>query len=198
MDLLFAILGIEKATLEPSRLVSWIVLLCVTLGGTVGLCEENPPSEFQVEAAFLYHFASFVTWPPEAFPGENTPITIGVMGEETFSTELENTIRNKSVNGRELKVLRLDFKASEDARHCHILFIGTSDRKRVNEILDALKGASVLTVGKMERFTQSSGIINFVHEGKKIRFEINDEAAKRAGLKISAKLLSLSRTKGSA
>lgn len=178
------------------RLFRWSLLLLSLLDGSAGFGQDNPPSEYHVEAAFLYHFASFVTWPPQAFDSEHSPITIGILGEDAFSEELENTVRNKTMNGRAFQVVRLEPRAVAQAKQCQIIFIGSSERKRMSEILEALKNTSVLTVSKMEHFTQSGGMINFVLDDKKVRFEINDDAARRAGLKISAKLLNLSRNKG--
>lgn len=78
-----------------------------------------------------------------------------------------------------------------EATNCHIVFISTSERNRLPEILLSLKGTSVLTVGEMNHFAVSGGMINFVRKGNKIRFQINREEATKAGLKISSKLLSL-------
>lgn len=84
-------------------------------------------------------------------------------------------------------------KWGQNLRTCHILFICSSQRKHVPQIIESLKGASVLTVGEMEQFTQQGGIINFTMEENKVRFEINTEAAGAARLRISSKLLSLAK-----
>ncbi len=151
--------------------------------------QDAPLSEYRLKAAFLFNFAKFVEWPPEAFATPNTPIVIGVLGDNPFGTDLEETVRNKVINGRPVVV---KFPQSSDAAtNCHILFISTSERKRLPEIFESLRRASVLTVSETDRFTEMGGMINFIPEGNKIRFQINDEAAKNAKLKISAKLLSL-------
>src|SRR5204863_1594641 len=136
-------------------------------------------------------FAKFVEWPPEAFTTPNAPFIIGIIGEDPFGTDLERTVRGKSVNGRafEIKALR----SVAEANDCHILFISRSERKKVAEILKAAGAASVLTVSEIEHFTQAGGMINFVMEGNKVRFEINDAAAKKAGLRVSSKLLNLAK-----
>jgi len=157
--------------------------------------QEATKSEYEVEAAFLYHFAEFVAWPPEAFAAPDSPILIGVVYGDAFANELEPMIRNKTVQGRPLVVVRLNPKTPAEARRCHILFIGAVEPKRVSELLSAVNGAPVLTVSPMESFTAAGGAINFVIVDKKVRFEINDDAARQAGLKISAKLLNLARRK---
>jgi hypothetical protein len=155
-----------------------------------GRAQESQPTEYQIKAAFLFNFAKFVEWPPTAFAEATSPMVLGILGENPFGDDLERIIRGKTVNNRPL-VVRTDFHSPGEATNCHILFISTSEKQRLPEILKGLRGASVLTVGETDRFTETGGMINFVVEGSKIRFQINDAAAKGAGLKISSKLLSL-------
>ena len=168
------------------RWLSLVLLMAVTSTRT----QESPPSEYRVKAAFLLNFAKFVEWPPEAFTDKASPFIIGVLGQNPFGNDLEQTISGKTVNDRALQI-REKVQTITEATNCHILFISTSEKKRLPEIFDGLRGTRVLTVGEMDGFTKSGGAINFVMEGNKIRFEIREEAAKKAGLKISSKLLSL-------
>jgi hypothetical protein len=153
-----------------------------------GLAQEQP-SEYQIKAAFLFNFAKFVEWPPQAFADANTPIVIGVLGKNVFGNDLEKTIRDKKVNNRGFKFEKLT--SISEATNCHILFISSSE-KDVPKVIEGLHNASVLTVSDTDGFIQAGGMINFLLEDAKIRFEISDEAAKKAGLQISSKLLSLS------
>ena len=154
-----------------------------------GLAQESPPTEPQLKAAFLLNFAKFVEWPPASFAEARSPILLGILGNNPFGDALEETIRGKTINNRPLMVKQ--FRLAAEATNCHILFIGASEKARLPETLAALRGTSVLTVGEMDRFTETGGMINFVRQGNKIRFQINEVAAKSVGLKISSKLLSL-------
>ena len=80
-----------------------------------------------------------------------------------------------------------------ELKSCHILFISSSEKKHVPLILKPLKGASVLTVSETEGFAHEGGIINFLDDGKRVQLEINLDAANRARLEISSKLLSLAK-----
>lgn len=177
-----------------SKFTRIVVLLMALIWG-IGAARSQEASEYQVEAAFLYHFAKFIVWPAEAFPETNSPITIGILGEDPFGDALETTVRNKAIDNHPFRIVHLDMKSLAEAKSCQILFICPSEKRRLAEILQAVKSASVLTVSKMDRFTQAGGMINFFIEDKKVRFEINDEQARRVGLKISAKLLNLGRHK---
>ena len=169
----------------------WCVCLVLLLATHGSRAQETSPSEYQLKAAFLYNFAKFVEWPTNVFALEDSPIVVGVMGQNPFGEDLDNTIRNKTINKHPIEIKATD--SISDAKKCQILFISTSERDRLADILSGLRGASVLTVGEADTqdFIKSGGMINFVLVNNKIRFQINNEAAKSAGLKISSKLLSL-------
>jgi YfiR/HmsC-like len=151
--------------------------------------QAQEPNEYQVKAAFLYNFAKFVDWPAESFADSSAPLIIGVVGTDPFGRALDEAINGKSVSGRQLTVRRL--KWGQNLRGCHVLFISSSERQRLPQIMQSLRGSSVLTVGDVEEFIQQGGIINFILEASKVRFEINSRVADQAGLKISSKLLQL-------
>jgi hypothetical protein len=148
----------------------------------------------QVEAAFLYHFGKYVTWPDRAFAAANEPLVIGVLGDDSVAEGLTRTIsQSKLVQGRPVRIAR-GRTAAELAR-CHILFIGASEQSRLAQHFTALEQlrSTALTVGESEDFLGAGGAIRFVVENQKVRFDINAAAATQAGLSISSKLLSLAR-----
>jgi hypothetical protein len=132
-----------------------------------------------------------VTWPPSAFADAKSPLLIGVFGGNPFGTALERTVENKTLNSRPIKLQQCG--TIEEAKKCHVLFIPDSETKRLQEILTGVANSGVLTVGETPTFIKAGGMINFFREGTKFRFEINDEPAKKAGLKIDSKLLELRR-----
>ncbi|MES1180225.1 MAG: YfiR family protein [Verrucomicrobiota bacterium] len=173
----------------PPLLAAILLLLQIFVPGFKAGAQDTSPTEYQIKAAFLYNFAKFVEWPPQAFAGDQSPIVIGVLGKNVFDDNLEKIIHGKTVNNHPF--LFKEFHAVAEATNCHILFISASEEKRLPKILESLRGASVLTVSETDQFIADGGMIDFVIEDKKIHFQINDEAAKKAGLKISSKLLSL-------
>jgi hypothetical protein len=154
----------------------------------------DPPaaSEYEVKAAFLFHFTQFTDWPESSFEKTGGRLVIGVLGADPLGTDLDRAVRGKTVQGRPLVVQR--FPRAEDVGPCHVLFIGESDRKRLRVILDSLKGKPVLTVGESDQFLAQGGIIAFLREEEHIRFSINLDAADRSALKLSAKLLKVARS----
>ncbi len=159
---------------------------------------QPAPTEARVKSAFLYNFAKFVTWPSNTFSSADEPVVIGILGKDPLGADLAATVANKTLNtpdspkGRPFKIRQLNSK--DDLSQCQILFISVSEENRLPEILKKLGNAPVLTVGnEIKRFAQSGGIINFVKEQDKIRFEINVQAAKRADIKINSTLLNLAK-----
>lgn len=145
--------------------------------------------EYEVKAAFLYNFAKFVEWP--ALPN-GAPFRVCVAGADPFGPTLENALRGRVLDGRWLEVRRP--QRLEDASNCQILFIGSMDRLHLDELLGQIRDRPVLTVGEGHQFSQSGGMIAFRIENQRLRFEINREAADRAHLRLSSKLLSLAAT----
>jgi hypothetical protein len=176
----------------PSRLKIrlGVAALCFLLFASGrGRCQTSAPSEYQIKSAFIFNFAKFVEWPTNALNNDQAPIVIGVLGANPFGENLEKTINGKKVDAHPLVIKEI--RSLSDAANCQILFICTSEKPKLRDILGNIKGASVLTIGEMENFTDNGGMINFVMEGTKIRFKINKEAASAAGLKLSGKLLAL-------
>jgi hypothetical protein len=167
-----------------------MILLFLSLA-PYGSTQMEGLSEYQVKAAFIYNFVKFMEWPAEAFAAGNDPLRICVLGENPFGGELARTVEGKKINGRALTVKQ--FSDSRMAKGCHVLFVSASERGRAPQVLDALRDSSTLTVSETEEFIRMGGMIKFVLEDGKVRFEVNLRASEQARLKISAKLLSLAR-----
>lgn len=176
-----------------TRLGAATVVLLILLNPPDNRAQPAQAAEYDVKTAFIFNFAKFVEWPAVSFAEKTTPMCIGVLGENPFGAGLERFVRDKTINDRPMTTR--ECKTLEEAKKCHILFISSSEKKRLPEILKALQGANVLTIGETDGFTEAGGMVNFVWEEKKIRFQINDVSAKAAGLKISAKLLTLASSK---
>jgi hypothetical protein len=169
----------------------WLAL-ALTVGGLYSAeALSQPVDEYQVKAAFLYNFAKFVEWPPQAFRNASAPLAICILGPNPFGRSLEEAVDGKVVEDRKLVVRQ--FADIRQVNGCHILFVSSPERKSLRAILGDLKESGVLTVGETEGFTAEGGVISLQLEGDRVRFEINLDAAGRQKLRISSKLLSLAR-----
>jgi protein-L-isoaspartate O-methyltransferase len=151
---------------------------------------QSASLEYAVKATFLYKFAAFVDWPADAFASPTSPINLCVALYDPFGSLLDQAAAGQRVGERPIVVRRL---TTIDPRSgCHILYIGAgAGVEAVAEALAVVHGTPVLTVTDSERDPRATGVINFLIENNRVRFEIDDGAAAANGLTISSKLLSL-------
>ena len=150
----------------------------------------DPPgrSEYEIKAAFLYNFLKFVEWPEKNSTNSNSPINLCILGHDPFGNSMNNFIALK-IAGRKVFLQRMTSISS--IRDCHAVFISGSEKGSVRSITDLAIKRHILTIGDTEQFAQQGVIINMFLGNNKVRFEINLDAANRAGLRIDARLLSL-------
>jgi len=171
--------------LYPLSFQLWLILL---LPGYL-YAQSNPDREYKLKAVFLFNFTQFIEWPPASFENGDSPLVIGVLGANPFGSYLEQTVSGEKVNGHPVAVQY--YSNEKEAAQCHILYINITESKKRKEIIEALKGQSVLTVADAPDFTKSGGMIRFFTSTNKIKLQINPEASKEGKLMLSSKLLRL-------
>jgi hypothetical protein len=145
--------------------------------------------EYRVKAAFLFNFAKFIAWPPDAFTGADEPIGICVFGQNPFGSVLEETVQGKVVANRTFVVRQIS--NAQQASTCHIVFLSASEVKHSLVFLEELRGKQVLTVMESDGVNSNGGVISLSLKDGRVRIEIDPAAADRAKLRISSKLLKL-------
>lgn len=166
-----------------------LIATAIQPGAGVDLGAAPGPDEYQVKAAFVYNFAKFVAWPPHTFSDAAAPLTVGVLGQDPFGDGLDQIFKTDTVSGRRVIVKRA--AAPEGLGNCQIVFISSSEKKHLSQIFKSLGRAGVLTVGEANDFARRGGVIGFTMEQSRVRFQINVDAAARAGLLVSSKLLNV-------
>jgi len=155
------------------------------------VAQASSPGEYQLKAAFLFNFAKFIDWPPSSFTDARSDFSICILGADPFGPAMDQLLQGKMIADRHVSVERTSQVAG--ARHCQMVFVSSSEKPRVREILDGLRGTNALVVGDTDGFAAAGGAIQFAIEDNRVRFLINTDATDRAGLKVSSKLLSLAR-----
>ena len=169
-----------------------VLLLLILLVFAPGAgAQANPPSEYQIKAAFLFSFAKFIDWPPSSFASAQSPFAICILGADPFGKTIDDALAGKTIGDHAVVVQRA--KDATEARHCQMVFVSSSEKQHIPDILARLQGANVLIVGEAEHFASSGGTIELMLEQNRIRFAINTDAAETAGLRISSKLLALAK-----
>jgi YfiR/HmsC-like len=169
---------------------SLVVLVSLLLAGTSAIVTaQSSDDEYRVKAAFLFHFAQLVDWPADTPTGADNSLYLCTFGEDPFQGALEGTVAGKVIANRVIRIRHL--LRPEDIQGCHILFLGKAQSKRIPMLLADLRKTPVLTVGETPGFLAAGGMICFLLQENKVRFEINLDAAQSAGLNIGSRLLVL-------
>ena len=177
------------------RVSAAIAALLILWGTLSPALTADRDSEYQVKAAFLVNFARFVEWPSQSFGGPGDPLVFGVYGNGLFSAALDQAVSGKTIDGRRAVTRRISELGA--LRSCHVVFLPASEINHLREVSNSLGDLSVLLVGETEGFAESGGVINFILDNQRVRFEISPPAAARVHLKISSKLLRLAVVVGS-
>ncbi len=161
--------------------MSVLALLLVT----TAVHAQNRPTEYQVKAAYLFNFAKFVKWPGSTTSGNSFGIC--VLGSNPFGSALESIVSGERIDGKTVTVRRINSVA--DATGCRIVFVSESEQNRLGSIVSALSRSPVLTVSDADGFVDHQGMIQFVMDRDRVRFQVNLTAAEKAGLTLSSELL---------
>ncbi len=164
-----------------------VVLAWSLIGVSILPAQQPKATAYEVKAAYLYNFGKFVEWPAKITAGNNEPFTICVLGKDPFGASLDATIAGEAIDGKSVLAKRLS--KPQEALNCRVLFISSSEDAQLKEILATLEKTSVLTVSDIAQFTRRGGMIQFVDDANRVRFEVNLTVAERAGLTLSSQLL---------
>ena len=185
-------IGRRLANRRIVRIIAVLILaavaFCIPSGSVDARTEPQPVSS--VKAAFVYQFANFVEWPEASFENSDSPLKIGVTGDDELLEALRKLVAGKKIGRRSVEIVA-NGGLDDDFRDCHILFIGANDQKSLSTYIEKWRESAVLAVSDSPSFTQDGGIIRLFDADKKIGIEINIDAAERAQLRISSRLLRL-------
>lgn len=156
----------------------------------IGRCASGAEaySEDAVKAAFLYRFAGYVTWPQQTMRAAQS-FTIAVLGADPVAQELERLLAGRTINGLPARVRRI--KRLRELEDAQVLYIGAGSTERLREEIDSVAALPVLVVTDTAGGLDAGSTVNFLLVDRRVRFEVSLAAADRAGLKVSAELLSV-------
>jgi len=149
------------------------------------------PTEQEVKAALIFNITRFVEWPVGTFRSPDAPLVVALLGQDEVSAVLEQMLLHKTVDGHPVEVRRVS--VAGDAASCQVVYVATSEERRIGAILKALHGTPTLTVAEINPFAELGGHVELALEDRRIRVLVNPVSARASHLKISAKLLSLAR-----
>jgi hypothetical protein len=176
------------ACLTAAFALSCLLVFPCGPGGVARAAETDPR---EIKADMLYNIAKFIKWPDASYAHTEGQLVFTILGDDALAEALAATLSTKTINGHPVFVRVV--RRIQDATGSQILYIAASESNRLSEVLKAVEGSPALTVADSSGFVALGGMVDFSDANERIRFEINQARAERAGLKISAKLLALAR-----
>jgi hypothetical protein len=147
--------------------------------------------EYLVKAELLDRVVRFVVWPPSAFPSREAPFIWCLVGPDPFGPSLDAMLQERRYFGRRAEIRRLS--GPSGVTGCHLVFVASSQRAALGDILALVRGQPVLIAGDSPGFAEAGVLVNLYVEGGHVGYEIDVDAARRYGLELSGKLLHLAR-----
>ena len=177
------------AVLSPRQLTAILLSAAALLLPLRAAMPQPGPQEYALKSVFLFNFCRFIEWPDDAFSSREEPIIIGLIGDDPFRGMLEETVKGETLRGRSIRVEH--YRRPSDIDRCHVLFVSGSDTGRFDDILKAVAGQSVVTVGETEAFLDRGGMIALTAERNRVRLSINPSRLRSENLVASSKLLQI-------
>lgn len=177
---------VARRHLRVWRPFATVIAMLVLLHIPTLQAQQPKVSEYQVKAAYLYNFGKFVKWPASS-ANKSAFFAVCVLGQDPFGSTLDSIMAGEELDGKYLVVKRIS--AAQDAEDCRILFISSNEESHLKEILETLDESGILTVSDIPSFSRRGGMIQFVLDGDKVRFEINLSKAEASRLTLSSQLL---------
>jgi hypothetical protein len=179
-----ALISHRKHRRSISAALGFVLLLCFS--PITSRAQQVHPTESQVKAAYLFNFGKFVQWPIDRGPSGDL-FELCVLGQDPFGPVLDATVAGESIGVRKIAVVRIS--KSSDTAPCNVLYVSGSEASRLGPILEAAHHSGMLTVSDISHFVDRGGIIGFVKQQDRIRFEVNRGAAADSHLTLSSELL---------
>jgi hypothetical protein len=176
-------------TRKPIGLLLLFIYLLGISWGTVS-AQDAKPSQYQVKAAFIFNFLQFIDLPLRPNQGINPPLTLYILGEDPFGNAFDS-FQGEKIQGRKWNIRQI--RPGQDFKDGHILFIASSEKNRINQILKQAHSQGLVTIGDTEGFGQQGVMINLYLERNRVRFEINMDSVRNNRILISSHLLKLAR-----
>lgn len=169
----------------PRSLVAALLIVIATALAASAIAAED---DAHTKGVFLYNLTKYVSWPADTFKAPESPIVIGVVGDERFANDLQDLIGGHKAQGRDIRIMALPHGGA--ARGVHLVYFPDRDYGRLKSQSSAFSASTALRVAEHRKFAKV-GDIGFVMKSGRIVFYINDRNSRRGGMKVSSKLMRL-------
>jgi hypothetical protein len=183
---------LRAASVALLHLAVLLLVLAATSARANSLLSDSDTGR-RMMVDYIVHFAHHLQWPMEVFSGSQAPFRICMMGGDRLRDSLVERLRRHRIQGREVKLEKVNDGELLRARSCQIVVLGEMDRGKLVQTVGALEFFPVLTVSDIERFAASGGIVGFIGNGDHVALQLNKTMLDRAELKVGNSLFRLGR-----
>jgi hypothetical protein len=145
---------------------------------------QTTEEEYSLKAAFLYRFTDYVDW---GNTNTSQDFTIAVLGESEIIAPLNEIAKNKKVKDKAMDIKQ--YNDINDIGACQVIFISKNYAGSIEAVISKIGDKPVLIIAEQNGACEKGACINFLVSENKLKFEINQKAVAKAGLRISSQLL---------
>ena len=171
----------------------WSALACLLIALALihpSSGQQRPAyAEDQLKAAYIFNFVKFASWPESNFATPESPVVIGILGQDRFGPLIDELVKGELIKGHPIRIER--FETPQDVKPCHVLYVDRSLDDDLDELFVALRGKDVLTISDINDFTAEGGMIKLFLDDSKMKFQVNANAVKATKIVLSSRLLRL-------
>ena len=154
---------------------------------------RDEQKEYALKSVFVLNFCRFIEWPQRPGQPSAEAFVIGIVGRDPFGPLLAEAVQGETLHGRPIRIER--YSGPEDIRRPDLLLVPQSEDGRASQIIAAVRGRGVVTVGETESFLNAGGMIALIADQNRVRLRIQPARLRAAGLVASSKLLRIADTR---
>jgi hypothetical protein len=140
----------------------------------------------QLRALYVQRLVKYVAWPDGAGPAPGEPFVVAATDPARLRPYFTAPDRGDG----------LRFRLVRWPAECDVLVLAGASRREAAAILKRVADKPVLTITQDPDGPALGAVVNFYMQGGRLKLEVSPEAARRAGLTISSRLLQLARIHG--
>ncbi|MCG7921380.1 MAG: YfiR family protein [Candidatus Thiodiazotropha lotti] len=172
-----------------TRLLTYITIVVFSLSTmTISAAQDSEQEAALLKTVFIYNFAKFTRWPDSQSKTVQDTLTLCSIGDDNITKNLPK-LAGRVLRGKPIKIVKISDESI--LSNCHLLYLAESTQNRIREVLQSIKMQPVLTISEMDQFSQMGGMIELTQDWDKLRFIINLNTTRSAGLRLSSRLLDL-------
>jgi hypothetical protein len=165
----------------------YLALALVAIAANASAYQKNTHNidEEYLKIAFISKFIKYIdnNW------NHYNEYNLCILGDNKNLNQISMRFSVPPINNKKFIITPNLNKENITKNKCNILYFSKYYRDDPKEILE--KNYQLLSIGDLRYFTDNGGIIEFFNYRGKIRFKINDVAAKKANIEFNSKLLEL-------